>query len=97
MEVPSNTVDVGWFKLGTLPGEKGSAIIAGHYDGGKGQSGVFTKLNELRKGDKLFIEDSLGKTIAFIVRQTTSYDPGYADEVFSRNDATYLNLTTCDR
>jgi LPXTG-site transpeptidase (sortase) family protein len=96
MEVPSNAVDVGWFKLGPRPGEKGSAVIAGHFDGENGEAGVFINLYKLKKGDKLYTEDSKGKTIAFVVREKRTYDPGYADDVFSASDSAHLNLITCD-
>lgn len=96
MDVPSTPADVGWFKLGSRPGEMGSAVISGHLDGENGEAGVFTNLHKLKKGDKLHIEDSKGKSIAFVVRDSRIYDPGYADEVFSRNDGIYLNLVTCD-
>lgn len=96
MDVPSNAVDVGWFKLGYRPGEKGSAVVSGHFDGKNGEPAVFTDLHKLKKGDKLFIEDDTGKSIIFIVRESRIYDPGYAEEVFSTNDNAHLNLITCD-
>lgn len=96
MEVPKNTVDVGWFKLGSRPGEKGSAVISGHIDGKNGEAGVFNNLHKLKKGDKLFIKDAEGTTITFVVRESRIYNPGYADEVFSSNDRAHLNLVTCD-
>lgn len=96
MDVPSNTVDVGWFDLGPRPGKRGSAVIAGHFDGQNGGAGVFTNLHKLKKGDKLYIEDDKGTSIIFIVRESRIYIPGYADDVFSRSDKAYLNLTTCD-
>lgn len=96
MEVPSNTVDVGWFKLGPRPGEKGSAVISGHIDGKNGEAGVFTNLHKLKAGDKLYIEDDSGTTSAFVVRESRTYDPGYAEEVFSLNNDVHLNLVTCD-
>ena len=96
MEVPNNTSDVGWFKLGSRPGKKGSAVISGHFDGKNGEPAVFTNLNKLKKGDKLYIKDDKGISIAFVVRESRIYNPGYADEVFSLNDGTHLNLVTCD-
>lgn len=96
MGIPSNTVDVGWFKFGPRPGEKGSAVISGHFDGKNGETGVFTNLYQLKKGDKLYIEGSNGKSIAFVVRESRTYDPGYAEEVFSLSDSAHLNLITCD-
>lgn len=96
MEVPSNTNDVGWFKLGPTPGENGSAVISGHFDGKNGEAGVFADLYKLKKGDKLFVENSGGKTTSFVVRESRTYDPGYAEEVFSSSDGAHLNLITCD-
>ncbi len=96
MESPSNTVDVGWFKLGSRPGENGSAVISGHFDGKNGEAGVFTNLHKLKKGDKLYIKDDKGTTTTFIVRESRTYNPGYAEEVFNLNDHAHLNLVTCD-
>lgn len=96
MEVPSNTVDVGWFKLGSRPGEKGSAVISGHFDGKNGEAAVFANLYKLKKGDEIFIKDDREETTTFIVRESRIYDPGYAEEVFSLNDGVHLNLVTCD-
>jgi LPXTG-site transpeptidase (sortase) family protein len=96
MGVPSNTYDVGWFDLGPRPGEKGSAVIAGHFDGKNGEVGVFKNLYKLKKGDKLYIKDDKGKTISFAVSKSRLYDPGYAKEVFSISSSAHLNLITCD-
>lgn len=96
MEIPNNIIDVGWFKLGSKPGEKGSAVIAGHLNGVGDESGVFANLDKLKTGDKLEVQDDGGKVLTFVVWKTGVYDFGYADEVFSRNDGVYLNLITCD-
>lgn len=96
MEVPSNSVDVGWFKLGVSPGEKGSAVIAGHFDGKNGSGGVFANLHKVQNGDKLYIIDDNGASISFVVRKKLIYNPGYADDVFSLKDSAHLNLITCD-
>ncbi len=96
MEVPSNSVDVGWLYLGPRPGEKGSAVIGGHFDGENGEAGVFTNLYKLKEGDKLYIEDDKGTSIVFVVRESRTYDLGYADDVFSGSDSAHLNLITCD-
>lgn len=96
MEVPSNAFDVGWFKLGSRPGEIGSAVIAGHIDDQSGKAGVFIDLYTLKVGDELYVEDDQGKMTRFIVRESRAYDPGFAEEVFSANDNAHLNLVTCD-
>lgn len=96
MEVPNNIVDVGWFDLGPRPGENGSAVIAGHFNGENGEAGVFVNLYKLKVGDKFYIEDNYGTTTSFVVRTSRTYDPGYADDVFSGSDSAHLNLITCD-
>lgn len=97
MDVPSNVDEVGWFSLGPHPGEKGNAVIAGHLNGPNGKEGVFANLDKLKAGDKLFIRDSKGTLITFVVRESRIYNPGYAEEVFSSNDnGIHLNLITCD-
>lgn len=96
MEVPINGIDVGWFYPGPRPGEKGSAVIAGHLDNKDGSDAVFANLNKLKQGDHLYVVDSNGIPTIFIVQGSHEYNVGYADEVFSRNDGTYLNLITCD-
>lgn len=96
MAVPNNIIDVGWLKSGSRPGEKGSAVIAGHFNGQNNQIGVFANLDKLKVGDTLYVEEDIGTSIAFIVKEKHLYDSGYADEVFNRNDNSYLNLITCD-
>lgn len=96
MEVPSNITDVGWFNLGPRPGETGSAVISGHFNGENGEAGVFIDLYMLKKGNKLYIKDDKGITTSFEVQESRIYYPGYAEEVFSSNDTARLNLVTCD-
>lgn len=96
MEVPTNTTDVGWFAPGPRPGERGSAVISGHVTGLDGKAGVFVDLHKLKVGDTFSIFDDKEATFTFIVRKIQLYDPGYAENVFSQSDSTYLNLITCD-
>jgi LPXTG-site transpeptidase (sortase) family protein len=99
MDTPSGPTGVAWFELGPRPGEKGSAVIAGHYGRWKsGERSVFENLNKLKKGDVLYIEDDGGLTLTFTVRESRSYDPSAdAFDVFSLNDGkSHLNLVTCE-
>lgn len=97
MDVPNNINEVGWFSFGPRPGEKGNAVIAGHLNGPNGEEGVFANLDKLKAGDKLFIRDSNGTIITFVVKESRIYDSGYAEEVFSSNDnGVHLNLVTCN-
>lgn len=96
MEVPINSIDVGWYDLGPRPGEKGSAVIDGHFDGENGEVAVFTNLYKLKQGDKIYTEDNKGITSTFVVKESRTYDPGYSGDIFSRSDGIHLNLITCD-
>ncbi len=95
MDVPSSVTNVGWFSSGTVPGAVGSAVIDGHIDGKSGEPGVFFDLDKLKVGDRLFIEDNKGELITFVVRENRIYSPGYAEEIFTLDDAAHLNLITC--
>jgi len=96
MEVPDNASNVGWFEHGPQPGENGNAVIAGHFDGKNGEDGVFINLNELKKGDTIYVEDDKETSTAFVVREIQIFDPGYARSVFSASESAHLNLITCD-
>lgn len=98
MDTPNNADDVWLFALGKRPGEKGSAVIAGHYGVWKnGKVSVFNKLNKLKKGDKLHIWDEKWEIISFVVRESKIYDlKADASEVFISDDGkSHLNLITC--
>ncbi len=98
MDITKSLDDVAWYKHGQRPGENGSAVIAGHYGWKNGKASVFDNLHQLRKGDKLYIEDDKGMIISFVVRESRRYDPNAdTSDVFSSNDGkSHLNLITCE-
>jgi len=97
MAVPSNIHNAGWYSLGPHPGETGSAVISGHYDGITGAYGVFEKLHVLKPGDTIYIENTDGKMKSFRVRESRLYNPDSdASAVFGQREGTHLNLITCD-
>ncbi len=98
MEAPTNQRNVAWFKFGPRPGEKGSAVIAGHYGWKNGQASVFDDLHQLRKGDLIYTEDDKGEVFSFAVREIRSYDQEEnASEVFVSEDGKqHLNLIVCE-
>ncbi len=95
MDVPKSVDEVGLFSLGPLPGEIGSSVITGHYDDENGKQAVFYNLDKLVKGDKLIIENNDAIKTTFIVKEIKKYDEKYAEEIFSSNDMSHLNLVTC--
>ena len=98
MDVPKNPTDVAWYNLGSRPGERGSSVIAGHYDTKKSAPAVFSRLHALQKGDKIYVESEDGVITAFVVRESKKYDRNEnASDVFgSNNEGAYLNLVTCE-
>jgi LPXTG-site transpeptidase (sortase) family protein len=98
MDVPKDPHEVGWFNLGPRPGENGSAVIAGHYGWKEGKGAVFDTLYKVRVGDKIYVEDSKGEVVTFVVRESRRYDPeADASGVFSSSDGkAHLNLVTCE-
>jgi sortase (surface protein transpeptidase) len=89
--------DVGWYKMGPRPGEKGSAVIDGHLDRPGGYPAVFWYLRNMQVGNKVMVVMSNGKTINFRATQIAYYTPQAApiQEIFGNNSGTYLNLITC--
>lgn len=95
MAVPSNRTDVGWFSLGTRPGEIGSAVIGAH-NRFASKAGVFAHLDQLQKGDVLSVVDEKGVSISFVVRDMHTYDATDANTgIFESNNGVHLNLVTC--
>jgi sortase A len=96
MDVPSNDLDVGWFKPGYRPGVPGHAVVAGHVDSKTGPA-VFFKLKKLKKGSKIIVRSKSGEEKVFRVVGSESYP--YKDaplkEIFGPADKAYLNLITC--
>lgn len=98
MDTPKSPGNVAWFEFGPLPGETGSAVIAGHYGWKDGKVAVFDNLYKLQKGDKLFMENEKGATITFVVREIRMYNSkADASDIFVSNDGkSHLNLITCN-
>ena len=98
MEAPTGGVNTGWYKLGSRPGDVGSAVIAGHFGRWKnGEASVFDRLRDLKKGEKVIVRDDAGATVTFAVRETRTLGrEDDASAVFTSGDSkAHLNLITC--
>lgn len=96
MATPTNFFDVGLYKYGPLPGEKGSSVIDGHVSNGLGLKAVFGNLKKIKYGDTIYVEMENGNKINFIVTNISIYDFNEkVPEVFNQNDDSYLKLITC--
>lgn len=99
MAAPNNFVDVSWYKFGTVPGDVGSAVIAGHEDNALALDGVFKHLEDLELGDDVYVTTEGGARLRFKVVDKKIYPYNLTgpelEKVFTRADKARLNLITC--
>ncbi|MDB5239355.1 MAG: hypothetical protein JWO00_690 [Candidatus Parcubacteria bacterium] len=97
MATPGNFTDVAWYKFGTVPGMKGSAVIDGHEDNGLGLDGVFKHLSDVKIGDDLYVMTDSGTKLHFVVSDVTAYDylSVPVDLIFNDDTGYRLRLITC--
>ena len=95
-EVPTNFQEPGWYKLGPVPGEMGSAVILGHVDDKKGPA-VFYKLGSLRSGDKVDVGLADGSVAHFTVRTVEAFAKARfpSQKVYGAHGYSGLQLVTC--
>ena len=86
----------GWYKYGPAPGQKGPSVILGHVDSVTGAS-VFFDLKDLRKGDKIYVKLTDGKTATFVVDglQRVSKTAFPTKDVYGTLGYAGLRLITC--
>lgn len=98
MDVPKDDLDVAWYDLGAKPGERGNAVIDGHFDKVSGAPAVFYYLSNLNPGDQINVTDSSGFTYNFVVvdKKYYDFDKVPLKEIFGASSSANLNLITCD-
>jgi hypothetical protein len=96
VQVPTNDVEPGWFRLGPSPGQIGSAVILGHVDTYQGP-GVFFQLRTLLDGDLVQVSLADGAVVTFAVTSVAQYTKTLfpADLVYTSQGTSELNLVTC--
>ncbi|MFF7307338.1 class F sortase [Streptomyces sp. NPDC008137] len=62
----------GWYEAGTTPGERGTAIVAGHVDNADGPA-VFYGLGALTKGSTIEVDRRDGRVAVFTVDAVEAY------------------------
>ncbi|WP_406009074.1 class F sortase [Streptomyces sp. NBC_00637] len=102
---PSGSLDVppaekenlaGWYEAGTTPGEKGTAIVAGHVDNADGPA-VFYDLGALRKGSAIEVDRRDGSVAVFTVDAVEVYQArDFPDQkVYGAASRPELRVITC--
>lgn len=96
LEAPSGWDDVGWFAGGSMPGEAGPTVIAGHVDSPTGPA-VFYRLMELQEQDQVTVIDAEGGEHLYEVTSTADFpkDDFPTQEVFGAGTEDELRLITC--
>jgi LPXTG-site transpeptidase (sortase) family protein len=95
LEPPTNFEDAGWYADGTVPGDVGPAVIAGHVDSRAGPA-VFFRLGELRAGDLVEVQRG-GEWIDFEVVGATrvAKDAFPTEQVYGPTPDRQLRVITC--
>jgi sortase (surface protein transpeptidase) len=95
MATPAQASDVAWFKPGSVPGDVGDAVIAGHLDWTSGPA-VFWYLGRMHRGDEITVVRADGSQARFVTDATRQvpYDSP-TDSLFTRDGPPSLTLITC--
>jgi LPXTG-site transpeptidase (sortase) family protein len=95
LAAPVRYPDAGWYAAGTLPGDVGPAVIAGHVDSTSGPA-VFYRLGQLRPGDLVEVErgpDWVRFRVVAVERYPKERFP--TDRVYGPTPDPQLRLITC--
>jgi LPXTG-site transpeptidase (sortase) family protein len=96
LQVPPSTAVAGWYTGSPRPGSIGSAVIAGHIDSYTGP-GVFYRLSDLKRGDRVYVRRADGTLAAFKVTEVQQYpkDAFPTAAVYGATPTPQLRLITC--
>ncbi|MEV3873537.1 class F sortase [Streptomyces sp. NPDC049906] len=86
----------GWYEAGTTPGERGTAVVAGHVDNADGPA-VFYRLGALTRGQRIEVDRRDGSVAVFAVTAVEVH-PGedFPDErVYGPAPGPELRVITC--
>ena len=95
LDVPADYRDVAWYNLGPAPGQPGNAILNGHVNWWTGAA-VFTRLSELKRGDRIVVVRGDGSRLTFKVTGTTIVlATARVASLFAPSPKAGLTLITC--
>ena len=92
---PKDFAKAGFYAGGTLPGDVGPAVIAGHVDSRKGPA-IFYRLREMQAGDRIEVVRG-GRPLTFVVTSIAWYPKSDfpASVVYGPTPDRQLRLITC--
>jgi hypothetical protein len=95
---PAGKADhAGWYAKGPVPGEGGTAVLAGHVDTPTGRHGAFFALGKLPKGSRVEVTRKDGRRSVFTVDAVEVYPRNkFPDrKVYGSSAKPQLRLITC--
>ena len=97
MTLPDDVDRVGWYRFGPVPGQEGSAVIAGHVDDVDQGLGVLAPVRDAEVGDEVEVTDGDGGTTRWrvVARELISKRALPLDELFRRDGPPRLTVITC--
>ncbi len=94
--------EVYWWNGGTVPGQRGNAVIAGHINRPNYDPAPFWNLHEMAVGDKLTVTVTNGQQLTFVVTSVetvSAYASGannpVINDIFGPSLTDNVNLITC--
>jgi LPXTG-site transpeptidase (sortase) family protein len=96
MQVPGDGDHVGWYTFSAVPGTPGNAVISGHLDTASSYTAVFTRLKDLKQGDKIAVATGVKETDfeVFWTKDWTNSDAPLA-LILGNAPSPTLTLITC--
>lgn len=96
MEVPRTAAAIGWYAQSPTPGARGPAVLAAHVTY-NGVDGVFRRLADMKRGDKIEVTRTDGRTAVFTVHKVGQYtkEKFPTEDVYGNLDHAGLRLITC--
>ncbi|MFB7633701.1 class F sortase [Streptomyces sp. NPDC056149] len=87
---------IGWYDKGVTPGERGPAVLIGHYDTVEGPA-VMKDVARIRPGDRILVDRTDGSTAVFAVRALQQVDKERfpTRRVYGNTPRPELRLITC--
>jgi sortase A len=97
MWVPDDEFSTSWWKYGARPGDRGNAVLAGHYTVENGRPGVFNKLDKVKIGDTVSVADTDGNNWDYQVSSLDNYtvEEFPTSQVYGDSQEYQLILITC--
>jgi LPXTG-site transpeptidase (sortase) family protein len=95
MDIPDNLWTLSWLASSPRPGQAGNVVMAGHR--GVGTPALFSHLENLRPGAKIYVSDAAGNELIYVVTRLASRDLSRSTQVavFGPAGAAQLVLVTC--